>query len=82
MIFHHPELLFDLRPHTCEEGGQTACPGCLSAAFQIPPALNLPLRDLRQSPRTQLFEHAKGRRFFHGGECFLSTSSFAGETAS
>ena len=26
MIFHHPEFLFDLRPHTCRRGGQTACP--------------------------------------------------------
>ena len=38
MIFHHPEFLFDLRPHTCEEGRAN----CLSwGAFRQPSGARL-----------------------------------------
>ena len=42
MIFHHPEFLFDLRPHTCEEGRAN----CLSRV----PFGSLPDAACAQSP--------------------------------
>ena len=70
MIFHHPKFLDHPSP-TSQMGVADKRRSCIPFGSPwIPPARNLPLRDLWQSPRNALFEHAKERRFFQGGSCF------------